>query len=139
MTDVFDARKRSKVMSAIRSKGNLSTELKLLTLFRANKIVGWRRHYRLFGNPDFAFPGSDLAIFVDGCFWHGCIRCRTIPVSNRPFWRRKIAKNQLRDKTVGKALRARGWTVLRVWEHELKKGNGALNRIRRALAEAERQ
>ena len=72
MTDVFSKKKRSQVMAAIRSKGNKTTELRLASILRAHGISGWRRHQPLFGKPDFVFRRERLAVFVDGCFWHGC-------------------------------------------------------------------
>jgi DNA mismatch endonuclease (patch repair protein) len=62
-----------------------------------------------------------VAVFVDGCFWHGCPRHGTQPRTNTAFWRKKIEGNQTRDRRVNRALRARGWSVLRLWEHELKR------------------
>ena len=85
MADVFSKRKRSQVMAAIRSKGNKDTELKLAAILRAHGIKGWRRHRPLPGKPDFIFPKHRLAVFVDGCFWHGCRwHCR-MPQDNRPI------------------------------------------------------
>ena len=72
VTDVFTKKKRSQVMAAIRSKGNKATELKLTSILRAAGITGWRRHQPIPGHPDFIFRRGRLAIFVDGCFWHGC-------------------------------------------------------------------
>jgi len=71
------------------------------------------------GRPDFVFPARRLAVFVDGCFWHGCPRHGTMPKGNRSFWRAKITRNRERDREVGAELRRLGWKVLRVWEHEL--------------------
>lgn len=121
MTDVHTKAQRSKNMAAIRGKHNKSTELALITLFRANKIKGWCRHSRnVFGTPDFIFSKNKVAIFVDGCFWHGCSKCRTYPKTNKKFWGTKIAANQKRDKEVKKQLIRSGWKVLRFWEHEIK-------------------
>ena len=117
--DVFSKRKRSQVMAAIKSRGNKTTEIKLATIFRKNKIVGWRRNFPLFGNPDFVFPKLRLAIFVDGCFWHGCPKHLRKPKGNRNFWSEKISRNRKRDRIVTRNLRSAGWRVLRVWEHEL--------------------
>jgi DNA mismatch endonuclease (patch repair protein) len=72
MVDTVTPEKRSKIMAKVKSHGNKSTELKLIKIFKEYGIKGWRRKYRVFGNPDFVFPRSRLAIFVDGCFWHGC-------------------------------------------------------------------
>ena len=71
--------------------------------------------------PDFVFPELKLAVFVDGCFWHACPKHATKPRNNRAFWRRKLAANQARDRQVNRTLRAAGWRVVRIWEHELAK------------------
>jgi len=123
--DVFTKAKRSEVMSRIRSRGNKDTELALAKLFRRNKITGWRRNQRIFGKPDFIFPNHTLAIFVDGCFWHGCPKHATKPKNNRAFWHRKLSANKARDRLVNQTLRRTGWCVLRIWEHELAKKNEA--------------
>ncbi len=133
MADVFTKAKRSQVMSRIRGRGNKETEVALARLLRQNKITGWRRHYHIFGRPDFAFPKVKLAVFVDGCFWHGCQKHSNLPVNNRTFWRKKLTANKLRDRLVRRTLRSRGWRVLRVWEHELvRKRQGKL--VRRIVA-----
>lgn len=137
MTDVFDQAKRSDVMSRIRGRGNRSTEMKLVSAFKAAGIRGWRRHVRLkpravkeghgVGHPlerlkvepDFIFRPQKLAIFVDGCFWHGCPLHGTKPKANAEAWQRKLAGNVLRDERTTKALEAAGWQVVRIWEHEL--------------------
>ena len=135
MTDVFTKSKRSEVMSRIRGRGNKNTEVALAKLLRANGITGWRRHQPVFGKPDFIFREVRLAVFVDGCFWHGCPRHASIPKSNGAFWRRKLAANKARDRLVTRTLRARGWHVLRIWEHELARKNEArlMRRVRRSL------
>ena len=112
MSDVFTKAKRSEVMSRIRSRGNKATELALIKLFRRHKITGWRRHQKVFGKPDFIFGQSRLAVFVDGCFWHGCPRHATKPKTNAAFWRRKFLRNQQRDVRVTLTLRCDGWRVI---------------------------
>lgn len=67
---------------------------------------------------DIAFPGRKIAIFVDGCFWHGCPEHASWPKRNAEFWRQKIETNQLRDVDTNERLRSLGWTVLRFWSHE---------------------
>lgn len=86
--------------------------------------------------PDFVFPKLRLAVFVDGCFWHGCPLHATKPRNHAPFWRRKLAANRVRDRLVTRTLRSANWRVLRLWEHELPRKREArlLRRIRRALA-----
>lgn len=67
---------------------------------------------------DIAFSGLRVAVFVDGCFWHGCPKHATWPKQNAEFWRAKIATNQQRDRDTDERLRAEGWMVIRVWAHE---------------------
>jgi len=120
MSDVVSKKKRSQVMAAIRSKGNKTTELKLISIFRANEITGWRRNQKLPGKPDFVFRRKHLAVFVDGCFWHGCKRHCRMPQDNQQYWRLKIARNVMRDNETTRHLQKAGWQILRIWEHSLK-------------------
>lgn len=147
------------------STGNKTTELRLIQVFRANGITGWRRgcllslkvsgfrpqvsgtlspkpknpeprtnNLRRSGRvrPDFVFPRLRVAVFVDGCFWHGCPKHGTQPKTNAAFWRDKIVTNKARDRRVNRLLRKRGWIVVRVWEHELSRKNES--RLLRRLA-----
>jgi DNA mismatch endonuclease (patch repair protein) len=125
MADVFSKAKRSEVMSRIRPHGNKGTELALIALFREYGLTGWRRRQPLFGKPDFVFRKNKVALFVDGCFWHGCPQHGTQPKTNAAFWSKKIGGNRARDRVVNSTLRASGWKVVRVWEHELRKKNAA--------------
>ena len=133
MPDVFTKDKRSQVMSRIRGKGNHSTELKLLNLFREHRIKGWRRHQPITGKPDFVFPKERLAIFVDGCFWHACPRCYIKPKQNAKFWEKKIGGNIKRDRKVSRQLRADGWSVCRIRECRLKNPDSVITRIQKLL------
>ena len=134
MADVFTKQKRSQVMAAIRSKGNEATELKLAAILRSAGITGWRRHQPLPGRPDFVFRRQRLAVFVDGCFWHGCRwHCR-MPKSRGAYWKPKIARNKARDKSVRSLLLDDGWRVLRIWEHSLRAPQLVLARLQAALA-----
>lgn len=85
--------------------------------------------------PDFVFRAQRVAVFVDGCFWHGCPRHGTRPRQNRKFWDEKIARNRARDRHVTRRLRQLGWTVLRLWECALTRQRQAhtLARVKRAL------
>jgi DNA mismatch endonuclease (patch repair protein) len=132
MTDVFTKAKRSEVMSRIRSKGNARTELRLIAIMKEAGITGWRRHQAVFGRPDFVFRPAKVAVFVDGCFWHGCPKCYRRPKSNRKFWDAKWARNRARDAEVTKALRKAGWRVVRIWEHQLKQPGRVVWRLGRA-------
>lgn len=134
MPDVFTKAKRSEVMSRIRGSGNKATELALAKLFRQNRIAGWRRHQKVFGRPDFAFREKRLAVFVDGCFWHGCPRHCKIPAGNRAFWEKKLSANRERDRHVNRELRKLGWRVIRIWEHDLaRRADTCIGKIRSAL------
>ena len=120
MADMFTKKKRHQIMAAIRSKGNKATEQKLAAILRAARITGWRRHQPIPGHPDFIFRRQRLAVFVDGCFWHGCRwHCR-MPAGNRSYWKKKITRNALRDQATNKLLRRAGWRVLRIWGHSLR-------------------
>jgi len=133
--DTFRQSERSRIMARVRSRGNQSTEVRLVQLLRKAGIAGWRRCPRVYGNPDFAFPERRAALFVDGCFWHGCPQCYRRPKSRRDYWDVKVARNKMRDKRVRRKLRSQGWAVLRIWEHELKSSpERCIRRIRRALA-----
>lgn len=124
---------RSRIMSAIRGHGNASTEKRMIRILRENGISGWRRNQKLPGSPDFAFRAERVALFVDGCFWHGCPRCYREPKQNTEFWREKIARNAARDKRVSRQLRRTGWSVLRFWEHALRDEDLVASRIKKAL------
>jgi DNA mismatch endonuclease (patch repair protein) len=122
MSDVFTKEKRSQVMSLIKGKGNKDTELFMMRLMRIHHIAGWRRNQLLLGKPDFVFPKQKIALFVDGCFWHGCPKPKhsNMPRNNQEFWAKKLQANKDRDKFVTRELRKMGWKVIRVWEHELR-------------------
>jgi len=112
---------RSRTMSRIRGKNNKSTEIQFRMSLIRNKIVGWTTNeVTLIGKPDFYFKKVKLAIFIDGCFWHGCPICGHIPQTNTSFWKEKIKRNKLRDKRTNKALLKQGIKVLRLWEHQIK-------------------
>lgn len=135
MADVFSSAKRSSIMSRVRGSGNMSTERALVEIFRKNRIIGWRRQIKLFGKPDFVFLKSRLAIFVDGCFWHGCPKHASYPATNRAFWEKKLLRNKDRDRLVTRTLKKSGWRVLRIWQHELTASAQArcVSRITREL------
>jgi len=120
MPDVFTKEKRSEVMSRIKGKGNKDTELVMIQILQKNHISGWRRNQAVLGKPDFVFPKQKIALFVDGCFWHGCPKHSNMPKNNREFWKNKLEGNIKRDKNVSRELRKTRWKVVRVWEHELK-------------------
>ena len=146
VADIYSQAQRSKLMARIRSRGNARTELALVRIFRAFRITGWRRQIVLSCEapasqsrpnfqvrPDFIFPKLRLAVFVDGCFWHGCPEHGTKPKGNAAFWRKKLTANVARDRRADRALRRSGWRVLRIWEHELARKREAqlVRRLRR--------
>lgn len=81
--------------------------------------------------PDVVFSRSQVAVFVDGCYWHGCPQHGTQPTTNSDYWRAKIARNQARDARIDTALMANGWTVVRVWEHDAPES--VANRVVQAI------
>ena len=119
MADIFAKRKRSDIMSRIKGRGNVATELRLIELFKMYGIRGWRRKYPAFGKPDFVFRMERVAVFVDGDFWHGHPTKGQMPATNRDFWTAKILRNKKRDRLVNLTLRKRGWTVVRIWQSDL--------------------
>lgn len=127
MADVFDKSKRSEIMKKVRSKKNKSTELKLIEIFKENDIHGWRRNYKVKGHPDFVFLDKRIAIFVDGCFWHGHDCRNTRPKDNEDYWARKRERNIKHDKEITEYFEKRGWIVIRIWECELSKKSTSTN------------
>lgn len=87
------------------------------------------------GRPDLVFPGRRTVIFMDGCFWHGCSDCHDIARSCNKYWQAKIVRTRVRDARTTKVLEDAGWSVIRVWEHELqtKSFSGTVRRLLRRL------
>lgn len=113
---------RSRNMRAIKSVNNATTERRIRAHLSQLRVRGWRiRPVGFPGSPDFVFPNKKIAIFVDGCFWHGCPKCGHIPKSNAEYWRRKLKRNKSRDRSVNKQLRSAGLIVIRMWECEIKR------------------
>jgi DNA mismatch endonuclease (patch repair protein) len=131
--DTVPKKVRSKIMAAIKPFGNKTTELAMDRLLSQNGLRGYRKHWPIAGKPDFAWPKLKIALFVDGCFWHGCPRCKRIPKSNVEFWTTRILGNRKRDRRVANSLRKEGWAVIRVWECSLAKER-TIKRIRAALS-----
>lgn len=136
MADWLTLQQRSYNMASIRSRGNITTEGTLASVLRSAGLTGWRRHVPLPGKPDFVFRPQRVAVFVDGCFWHGCPRCYRLPEDNRGYWSAKVAGNRRRDRKADAELRTLGWKVLRIWEHSLRTEAGkarAAAKMRHAL------
>tara|TARA_Y100000780_G_C13595393_1_gene382399 strand:+ start:126 stop:527 length:402 start_codon:yes stop_codon:yes gene_type:complete len=130
MTDIFTPEKRSWVMSRIRSK-NTGIERTMCSLFRKHGLH-YRRHPKIFGSPDFIVEKSVL-VFCDGDFWHG-YKYYNKKKMTKKFWREKIEGNIKRDKMTNRLLRSGGYSVLRLWEHDIN-GNPekCIRKIRRGL------
>ena len=130
MTDIFTPEKRSWVMSRIRSR-DTKIEKSMASLLRKNKIH-YRRFPRVFGSPDFIVE-KKILVFCDGDFWHGYGYGK----KKRPrkkFWRDKIERNMGRDRKVTRKLRADGWSVVRLWEHDIeRRSQSCIERIRKSL------
>lgn len=133
MSDFLTPEQRSQRMARVRSR-DTKPERTLRALLRAEGATGYRLHRRdLPGRPDIAFGRWKVAVFVDGGFWHGH-PSRFNPEAVSEFWRKKITRNQERDREVDAALIAAGWMPVRVWDHELDKAPGkAVQRVLRAL------
>jgi len=109
-------------MSRIRTK-HTKAEIVLRKMLWS-KGARYRLHQNMPGKPDLVFIKAKLAVFVDGCFWHCCPLHYTEPKTNAEFWRTKIDKNRIRDLETTAKLEALGWTVIRLWEHEIKEEVG---------------
>ena len=120
-------------MSRVKGAGNKATELRLIQIMREHQLRGWRRHLRIFGNPDFVFLSARLAVFVDGCFWHGCPIHGGLPATNKAFWLEKLSRNRRRDRQVTRRLKKSEWHVLRIWQHDLRNSERVAKRIRKFL------
>ena len=148
MVDTVSRQVRSQIMSRIRGTGNKRTDKAVASMLRKAGIKGWRRHvviklpptksamsvasdgtkFKSQVRPDFVFRKQKVALFIDGCFWHGCPRCYTAPKSARGFWKRKVITNRERDRYQTAALNKFGWKVVRLREHQLR--NASEIRIR---------
>ena len=120
-------------MAQVKSSGNRSTEARLLAVLREHEFKGWRRGYPIEGKPDFVFPKARVAVFVDGCFWHGHPEKCRMPKAHRAYWQKKIARNVARDRHVTRSLQDKGWKVVRIWEDSVQK-QSTITRLRKALA-----
>jgi DNA mismatch endonuclease (patch repair protein) len=127
-------------MSAIKGK-NTKPELLLRKYLWNHGIRGYRLHWKKVpGKPDIVFVSKRIAIFVNGCFWHRCPNCNlSIPKHNSEFWRIKFQKNIERDSLKSLELNNLGWTVITIWECELKTDvEKIVDKIRNILSESSR-
>jgi len=130
----FTKEQRSYIMSRIRSR-DTKPELQLRKFLYARGMRGYRIRNKLPGSPDIVFTKQKVAIFVDGCFWHGCPLCYRQPQNNAEFWTKKLTNNVLRDRKVDDQLTAAGWTVIRFWEHVVMNDiDSCVERIMQAIS-----
>lgn len=109
-----------KIMQNVKGKGNRTTEKRFRAALISSGISGWKINYQAIkGKPDIYFPEYKIAVFLDGCFWHGCDKCGHIPKKNNAFWSAKISRNKERDMQTTKHLKEDGYIVKRFWEHEI--------------------
>jgi DNA mismatch endonuclease (patch repair protein) len=118
--DSISKEKRSGIMRLIKSS---DTSLEKTLRSRLWKLgMRYRKNKQsLFGKPDISIANKRLVIFIDSCFWHGCVDHARMPRSNIDYWVNKIGRNKLRDRAVNMRYREKNWTVLRYWEHRIKK------------------
>ena len=120
MTDTVSKKKRSEIMSKIKSK-----DTKIEIEFR--KAI-WKAGFRYrknskgyFGKPDLVLKKYKTVIFIDSCFWHGCKKHCRLPSTRKNYWIPKIERNKQRDKEVNQHYKKMGWKIIRVWEHNINK------------------
>lgn len=131
---------RSYNMARVRGDRDTRLERRLASLLWKRGIRGYRRRCRKhLGRPDFCFHAEKVAVFIDGCFWHMCPVHFQLPATKVPFWKKKLADNRTRDQRQARRLRADGWTVIRIWNHELKTEAGAHRALRRVIRTVQRR
>ncbi len=138
MSDNLRPEDRRKTMQAVKGKGT-RLEKRLFAMLAGMGLKGWKKNVEsITGKPDVAFVNLQVAVFIDGCFWHGCPYCRRkLPKTNRKYWERKIKRNVALAKSHNRQLRRDGWTVIRIWEHEIADRSRSTTRILNALQSKE--
>lgn len=124
MTDVITKKQRSYNMSRIHSKWTKPEKI-VHNYLKGNKIKH-KMHPKLLGNPDIIIPEKNLAVFIHGCFWHKCSKCKLIPDGRLSYWKKKLNANAVRDRKNILALRRHKFKVKVIWEHDLKRINKIL-------------
>ena len=133
MADIFSKKKRSEIMSKVRSKDS-KIEVALRKALWKEGFRYSKNSTKYFGKPDIVMPKYKTVIFVDSCFWHGCKKHGSMPATRTKFWEKKIARNKERDKEVSLHYKKEGWQVIRVWEHELRTFDKTICRVLGHLA-----
>lgn len=124
MADIFTKKKRSEVMSKVRHKDS-KIEVEFRKKLWAKGFRYLKNSNEYFGKPDIVLPKYKTVFFIDSCFWHGCKRHGSIPVTRIKFWTEKIERNKARDKEVSKHYKKLCWKFFRIWEHDLKNDTSA--------------
>lgn len=122
MVDNLTQKQRSYTMSRIRSRW--TKQEKAVHAYLKGRKIRHKMHPKINGSPDIILPDSKTAVFIHGCFWHKCKKCWIKPKSNIEYWLPKLRKNVKRDKKNTAVLKSRGWKVLVIWEHDIKKSKG---------------
>ena len=132
MADTVSKRKRSEIMRAVRSKdSNIEVDFR-----KAIWKAGFRYRKnptKYFGKPDIVLSKHKTVIFIDSCFWHGCIKHCRIPGTNKKYWVNKIERNKKRDKKVNKYYKKLSWKIIRIWEHNIKDTPKMFHRIKEII------
>lgn len=115
--DTLTKEQRSSLMSRVRSKNTMPE----ITLKKAIRGLGFSYQPKIIGGPDFLHRKGKVAIFVHGCFWHKCPKHYSEPKSRKKYWIPKVEDNVKRDKRNVRLLRKNGYSVLTIWEHDIKK------------------
>ena len=120
MSDNLKPEDRKRTMQAVKGK-RTAVERRVFAMLAGLGLRGWRQNaVDIIGKPDIVFDKQRIAIFIDGCFWHGCPICkRTLPVTNQEYWAQKIMRNKQLARLHNRGLRKSGWIVIRIWEHEI--------------------
>ena len=139
MADKLTSSQRSHCMSRIRGK-NTKQEILVRKGLHARGFRFRLHNKKLPGSPDIVLPKYGVAIMVNGCFWHGHKGCRyaTKPKTNIEFWEAKIARNRHRDEVTTAHLEALGWTVITIWECELRTNSQLDDRLNTLAEEIRR-
>ena len=123
--DIFSKKKRSQIMSAVKSK-NTKLEKTVISALKKEGLKFKTYYVGVIGKPDIAIPSIKKAVFIDSDFWHGWHYAKWAHKLTSNFWTTKIESNRKRDIKVNRVLRKNGWKVLRVWEHQIKKDPGTV-------------
>jgi len=137
MTDSVSKKKRSEIMSAVKSK-NSGIEIKFRKTLRKLRYKFTQNAAGYFGKPDIVLKRYKIVVFVDSCFWHGCLRHCRMPASRKKYWVDKIERNKKRDRRVRRRYAKDGWKVIRFWEHDIKDAEKLRKKIKVRIDKAKR-